>query len=146
MTEEQKKKYPTLVPIKKGENIGFNPDGTRRYKQPTFGKLYRRVLQCSLDISDSIDEDLKILAFELGYGVGDKVSVKEIMVIKDVCRALRGDRFAIERIQNRTEGMPTQVIDNLKKTLEIVYTPIEKEDLTKLDNFETNSEVKTAVN
>jgi hypothetical protein len=92
-----------------------------------FRTVYKRYLKQLVNIEDKDGNTLEIPAIDA-------------LVIRVLENAIKtGDSLAAERISNRVDGFPLQSIENTNKTpLEVIYTPMTKEDLEKQDNVETN--------
>jgi hypothetical protein len=93
-----------------------------------FKTVYKRYLKQLVTIDDKSGNTLEIPAMDA-------------LVIRVLENAIKtGDSLAAERIANRVDGFPLQSIENTNKTpLEVIYTPMTKEELEKQDNVEIST-------
>lgn len=97
--------------------------------------IYKEILAVEFDISKSEDKDLQFIA-----GKSKKLTGQELLAIKDYIAAVKGSDKAKDRIQNRTAGLPKQLIENInRKPLRIIYEDGTEIDLKNADNVEVNT-------
>jgi hypothetical protein len=125
----------------------YQPKNKNRKKKGTkhFSTVYKDFLRVCFDVSMSKDEDLK--AFLKEHSDIHNVSAKDIIVIRDIIAAMKGNDKAKDRIMNRTDGLPIQTVNSTgKQPLQIVFAPESEEDLKEADNFESNVSLKDSIN
>ena len=96
-----KKQYRGLRPWKKGQS--GNKSGSPLFHL-TWEELYKLVLTKP---KSYIEEELK-----------KDLDAKSLIVLKDVMKAVKGDSYAVSRIQDRTEGKAVQRIINEDGTMD----------------------------
>lgn len=123
-----------VPPLKKGET--HNPNGRPKGSR-NFSTIYKQLLRMSVS-KEQAESDPVLQSFMNDPKIKN-LTIKAAICIKDIQKALKGEDRAIERIQNRTEGLPIQTVDNINSTpMVIKHAPLSQEDLEAMDNFETN--------
>ena len=84
-----------LIPFKKGQS--GNPKGAAKGK--TLSTILRMMLDREMSITDPIDKTT------------GKRTIKEILNLQLIAKAIKGDLYAMKEIYNRIEGMPKQEVD-----------------------------------
>jgi hypothetical protein len=131
--DEQRKKY-LLPPTKPGEkrNPNGRPKGSRN-----FSTIYKQLLK--MMVTPKQAESDPVLKSFMEDPKMKNLTIKAAICIKDIQKALKGEDRAIERIQNRVDGLPIQTVDNINSTPMVIrHEPLAQADLEAMDNFETN--------
>jgi hypothetical protein len=103
---------------------------------PNFKTLLKKYLQTQITYRTEDNKDTPFLK------QGQQITAKELLAVKWITMATKGNLGALLRIVERLEGFPEEHVNINNKPLQIVYTDEEHIDLENQENFETNIKPK----